>query len=82
MCFGGGGSYSGYGKIGCVALGTVDIRVLLIIIGGYRFDRRFRIYAAKDFGETIETYKRTEHGEITDRQVLVGYGAPPPFPNT
>jgi len=62
MCFGGGGSYSGYGKIG--------------------FDRRFRIYTVKTFGETIETYKRGEHGEIMDLQVLVGPGAPPPFEST
>jgi hypothetical protein len=42
----------------------------------FSFDRRFRVYDVKDFGETIETYKRTEHGEIIDRQVIVGEGAP------
>ena len=28
------------------------------------FDRRFRVYDISDFGETIRTYKRTEHDEI------------------
>lgn len=37
-----------------------------------RFDRRFRIYDISDFGETITTYKRTESGEIMDKQVLSG----------
>ncbi|KAJ7760525.1 Metallo-dependent phosphatase-like protein [Mycena metata] len=59
FCFGGGGSYSGYGKLG--------------------FDRRFRIYDISDFGETIRTYKRTEHDgfqdSILDDVVLVGKGA-------
>ncbi|KAF7309823.1 AIP3 domain-containing protein [Mycena indigotica] len=58
FCFGGGGSYSGYGKLG--------------------FDRRFRVYDISDFGETIRTYKRTEHDgfkEILDDLVLVGKGA-------
>jgi hypothetical protein len=36
------------------------------------FERRFRIYELKDYGETIETYKRTESGHVIDRQVLVG----------
>lgn len=44
-----------------------------------RFDRRFRIYQISDFGETIGTYKRTEHGEIVDKMVLVGKDAPPPL---
>ncbi|KAF9478252.1 phosphatase DCR2 [Pholiota conissans] len=57
LCFGGGGSYSGYGKIG--------------------FDRRFRIYDISDYGETIKTYKRTEHDEVIDHMVLAGNGAPP-----
>jgi len=61
MCFGGGGSYSGYGKVG--------------------FDRRFRIYDVSDFGETIQTYKWTEQGQIIDQQTLTGRGAPPPFGN-
>ncbi|EPT01283.1 hypothetical protein FOMPIDRAFT_1023369 [Fomitopsis schrenkii] len=56
LCFGGGGSYSGYGKIG--------------------FDRRFRVYDVSDYGETIRTYKRTEHGEIVDQMILAGHGAP------
>ncbi|KAJ7606104.1 Metallo-dependent phosphatase-like protein [Mycena polygramma] len=59
FCFGGGGSYSGYGKLG--------------------FDRRFRIYDISDYGETIRTYKRTEHDgfqdSIVDDVVLVGKGA-------
>ncbi|KAH9926297.1 Metallo-dependent phosphatase [Epithele typhae] len=57
LCFGGGGSYSGYGKAG--------------------FDRRFRVYDVSDFGETIRTYKRTEHDEIVDDMILAGRGAPP-----
>lgn len=56
LCFGGGGSYSGYGKIG--------------------FDRRFRVYDISDYGETIETYKRTEKDEIMDRMFLAGRDAP------
>ncbi|KAJ7066567.1 Metallo-dependent phosphatase-like protein [Mycena amicta] len=58
FCFGGGGSYSGYGKLG--------------------FDRRFRIYDISDFGETIRTYKRTEHDgfkDVLDDMVLVGRNA-------
>ncbi|KAJ6581440.1 Metallo-dependent phosphatase [Mycena capillaripes] len=59
FCFGGGGSYSGYGKLG--------------------FDRRFRIYDISDYGETIRTYKRTEHegfqDSVLDDVVLVGKGA-------
>jgi len=58
-CFGGGGSLSGYGKVG--------------------FDRRFRVYSISDFGETIKTYKRTEHNKIVDEMVLVGKGAPATF---
>jgi len=61
-CFGGGGSYSGYGKLG--------------------FDRRFRVYQVSDYGEKIETYKRTEKDEIVDRMVLVGDGAPSPYEGT
>ncbi|KAI0630843.1 Metallo-dependent phosphatase [Trametes polyzona] len=59
LCFGGGGSYSGYGKVG--------------------FDRRFRIYDISDYGETIRTYKRTEHDEILDDMILSGRGAPRPY---
>ncbi|KAI9064007.1 Metallo-dependent phosphatase [Trametes sanguinea] len=59
LCFGGGGSYSGYGKVG--------------------FDRRFRIYDISDYGETIRTYKRTEHDEIVDDMILAGRGAPSPY---
>ncbi|GJE90394.1 metallo-dependent phosphatase [Phanerochaete sordida] len=58
-CFGGGGSYSGYSKIG--------------------FDRRFRIYSIEDYGETIRTWKHTEHIESFHWQTLVGPGGPPPY---
>lgn len=44
-----------------------------------RFDRRFRVYDVSNYGETISTYKRTERGEIIDRMVLVGDGAPEPY---
>ena len=40
------------------------------------FDRRFRVYDISDFGETIRTYKRTEHDEIIDDMILAGKGAP------
>ncbi|KAG8215016.1 Metallo-dependent phosphatase-like protein [Butyriboletus roseoflavus] len=57
LCFGGGGSYSGYGKVG--------------------FDRRFRVYDISDYGETIKTYKRSEHDEVLDEFILAGRGAAP-----
>lgn len=57
LCFAGGGSYSGYGKIG--------------------FDRRFRVFEISEYGETIRTHKRTEHGEIIDDMVLARDGAAP-----
>ncbi|KAI6122283.1 Metallo-dependent phosphatase-like protein [Pisolithus croceorrhizus] len=57
LCFGGGGSYSGYGRVG--------------------FDRRFRVYEISDYGETIRTYKRTEHDEILNDYILAGDGAAP-----
>lgn len=41
------------------------------------FDRRFRVYDISDYGETIRTYKRTEHDEILDELVLAGRGAAP-----
>lgn len=56
ICFDGGSSFSGYGKIG--------------------FDRRVRLYEISDYGETISTHKRTSSGDIVDKQVLVGEGAP------
>ncbi|CCL98565.1 uncharacterized protein FIBRA_00565 [Fibroporia radiculosa] len=59
LCFGGGGSYSGYGRV--------------------VFDRRFRVYDISDYGETIRTYKRTEHDEIVDEMILAGRGAPAPY---
>lgn len=55
ICFNGGSSYSGYGKVG--------------------FDRRVRVYQISEFGEKIETYKRTAGGEVIDQEVLVGDGA-------
>ena len=55
MCFDGGSSYSGYGKLG--------------------FDRRVRVYQLSDYGENVETYKRTTSGEIVDRMMLIGSGA-------
>ncbi|KAL5537002.1 DCR2 [Sanghuangporus sanghuang] len=62
LCFGGGGSYSGYSRIG--------------------FDRRFRIFDISDYGETIQTYKRTEKDEILDEMILVGKDAPAPYEGT
>jgi len=56
ICFDGGSSFSGYGKVG--------------------FDRRVRVYQLSEYGEKIETYKRLSSGDIVDRQVLVGEGAP------
>lgn len=44
--------------------------------GKVGFDRRFRVYDVSDYGETIRTYKRTEHDEIMDNMVLAGHGAP------
>ncbi|KAF8556455.1 Metallo-dependent phosphatase [Imleria badia] len=57
FCFGGGGSYSGYSKVG--------------------FDRRFRVYDISDYGETIKTYKRSEHDEVLDELIIAGSGAAP-----
>jgi len=56
ICFDGGSSFSGYGKVG--------------------FDRRVRIYQLSEYGEKIETYKRLSSGDIVDKQILVGEGAP------
>jgi hypothetical protein len=41
------------------------------------FDRRFRIYDISGYGETISTYKVTEHDDILDEMILAGSGAPP-----
>lgn len=43
------------------------------------YDRRFRIFNIADYGETIKTYKRTEHGSVLDEMVLVGPGGPAPY---
>jgi len=40
-----------------------------------RFDRRFRVYDISDYGETIKTYKRSEHEDILDKLILAGRGA-------
>jgi hypothetical protein len=42
-----------------------------------RFDRRFRVYDVSDFGETIKTYKRSEHDDVLDELILAGRGAAP-----
>jgi hypothetical protein len=41
------------------------------------FDRRVRIYQISQYGEKVETYKRTTEGVIVDQMVLVGEGAAP-----
>ena len=66
-------SYSGYSRIGYVCRVVVD-GVLFI---DRRFDRRFRVYDISDFGETIKTYKRSEHDDVLDELVLAGRGAAP-----
>lgn len=43
--------------------------------GQVGFDRRVRVYQLSKWGETIETYKHLDSGEVIDRQVLVGEGA-------
>jgi hypothetical protein len=50
--------------------------------GKVGFDRRFRVYDVAEYGERVETYKRTEHGDIVDREVLVGRGSPAPYEGT
>jgi len=60
-------------------LGKYDspsLRFQLINFGN-RFERRFRIYDITEFGETIRTYKRTEHDDIVDDMLLAGKSAPP-----
>ncbi|GJJ11195.1 hypothetical protein Clacol_005427 [Clathrus columnatus] len=52
------------------------IRGVWLCFGGGGFDRRFRVYDISEYGETIKTYKRTEHGEIVDEMILAGKGAP------
>jgi len=47
--------------------------------GAADFDRRVRVYNVSQWGETIASYKRLTSGDIIDRQVLVGEGAPAPF---
>ncbi|KAG8690860.1 hypothetical protein FRC11_008574 [Ceratobasidium sp. 423] len=47
--------------------------------GGVGFDRRFRIFQISQYGEKIETYKRTDKGKTIDKMVLVGEGAPPAY---
>jgi hypothetical protein len=79
-CFGGGGSYSGYGKIGWVLSQTgTELSIVRVTDDMCRFDRRFRVYEISEYGETIRTWKRTESDEIIDEMVLVGKGAAPPY---
>ncbi|KAJ1306702.1 hypothetical protein OPQ81_007694 [Rhizoctonia solani] len=47
--------------------------------GKVGFDRRFRIFQISQYGEKIETYKRTDKGKVIDRMVLVGEGGPPAY---
>lgn len=42
--------------------------------GNMEFDRRVRIYEISDFGETVITWKRTEHDEVIEKQLLVSEG--------
>lgn len=44
--------------------------------GSIGFDRRVRIYQISEYGEKMETYKRLTNGDILDKQILVGAGAP------
>ena len=43
--------------------------------GQLGFDRRVRVYQLSEYGEKVETYKRTTSGDIVDQMVLVGDGA-------
>ena len=47
--------------------------------GKIGFDRRFRIYDVLDYGETIRTWKHTEHYPSWSYQTLTGNGGPPPY---
>jgi hypothetical protein len=42
--------------------------------GNMEFDRRVRAYEISDFGETVITWKRTEHDEVIEKQLLVSQG--------
>lgn len=42
--------------------------------GNMEFDRRVRVYEISDFGETVITWKRTEHDEVIEKQLLVSEG--------
>jgi hypothetical protein len=42
--------------------------------GNMEFDRRVRVYEISDFGETVITWKRTEHDEVIEKQLLVSDG--------
>lgn len=37
------------------------------------------MYDVSDYGETIRTYKRTEHDEIVDELTIAGHGAAPSY---
>lgn len=47
--------------------------------GKVGFDRRFRMYEISDYGETIRTWKDTEHNDMLNLQTLAGSGAAPPY---
>jgi len=68
-------SFSGYGKLGYVNTTTIMMAQSHFL---FRFDRRFRIFDISDYGETIKTWKRTEHDDIVDEMILAGPGAAPP----
>lgn len=60
----------------------ITVPVLLRSYSGYGrigFDRRFRMFEISDYGETIRTWKRTEHIENWTPQTLVGHGAAPAY---
>jgi hypothetical protein len=70
------------GTYGVTLLGSFETLTHVRSYSGYGkigFDRRFRIFDISDYGETIRTYKRTEHDEIIDEMNLVGDGAPVPW---
>ena len=79
MCFGGGGYVF---RLMAQNLSSLDKSIFIRSYSGYGrvgFDRRFRIFDISDYGETIRTYKRTEHDEIIDQMSLVGDGSPEPW---
>lgn len=62
--------------------GVVLTAIFLRSYSGYGkvgFDRRFRMYEISDYGETIRTWKHTEHNDMLNLQILTGSGAAPPY---